>query len=130
MKFVSAGLFTSVLFASGCMSDSPSTARMDTLQLSEADTGKQATIVVGQETDLLLQTIGPGQYGDPTFSSDSMRLLDATFVGPPNPGGPRQLYRFTAVSPGKVEIRIPHTVQGAAIDLVVVVTSDASGIHP
>jgi hypothetical protein len=125
MKFVSAGLFTLVALTSGCMSSGP-----EPLQLSADDSGQRVTAFVGQETDLLLQTIGPGEYGDPTVSSDAMRFLDVTFPGPANPGGPRQLFRFTAVSPGLVEIQIPHTGQANAFTLIVMVTSESAGIHP
>jgi hypothetical protein len=125
MNHASVGLFASVavILMTGCMSGSatPAPTSQTNLQLSTTDSGKQVTVSVGQEADVLLHTIGPGQYGDPIISSDAMRFLDVTFPGPYTPGGPNQLFRFTAVSPGTTEIHIAHTVQAAVFDLVIVV---------
>jgi hypothetical protein len=50
----------------------------------------------------------PGSYGTPVLSSGSIRFLGESSPGPPNPGGPRQLYRFEAVAAGRAELTIPH----------------------
>ena len=89
--------------------------------MSEDDLGKSVTVPVGEEAELILQTIGPGEYGDPVLSSDALRFLDVTLPADQNPGGPRQRFRFEAVTAGTVEIHIPHTERQTAFDVSVVV---------
>ena len=59
----------------------------------------------GQELDVTLSTVGPGQYDSlPVISFPALRFIDMAFVGPYTPGGPNQRYRFHAESPGRVTI--------------------------
>jgi hypothetical protein len=51
---------------------------------------------------------GPGQYGNASVSSGAVVFLDESSVGPPNPGGPTELYRFDAVASGQADITVPH----------------------
>jgi hypothetical protein len=81
----------------------------DIVSLGAGDNGKSVSVAVGDEIDLTLQTIGPGQYATPAVSSGAVRFLNVIEVSPPNPGGPRQLYRFKAESSGSATISIPHT---------------------
>lgn len=117
MKLLLVGLFTSVSLA-GCSSGDE--LQPPSLEFSTADNGKQETVRVGEEADLLLQTIGPGGYGDPVLSSNAVRFLDVALEAA-NPGGPLQRFRFTAVSAGTASLHIPHTEQQMAFDLVIVV---------
>jgi hypothetical protein len=65
---------------------------------------------VGQEVDIKLGTVGPGQYDSiPVVSSSAVRFLDAAFVGPFVPAGPRQLFRFTAQTSGMAIVTFRHT---------------------
>ena len=70
--------------------------------------GRVVAVVTGQEADLTLQTLGPGQYGAPTLSSSSVTFEGMSFSPLQNPGGPRQVYRFRAVASGTSDISIPH----------------------
>ena len=115
MKLSLVGLFASMSLA-GCTASSDGQ-----LELSVEDSGKQATVSVGQEVDLVLQTVGPGEYGDPVLSSNALRFVDMTIQPPFNPGGPRQRFRFTAVSPGTESLHIPHSEPTRDFDLVIVV---------
>lgn len=90
------------LFALGC--DLANTR----VSLTNADDGRSIAVLVGDEIDITLQTIGPGSYGTPVISSGSIRFLGESSPGPQNPGGPRQLFRFEAVAAGRAEITIPH----------------------
>lgn len=74
------------------------------VSLTNADNGRSIAVVVGDEIDVTLQTIGPGEYGTPVLSSRSIRFLGVSYPGPQNPGGPRQLFRFEAVVVGRAEI--------------------------
>ena len=100
-----AAAVTAMLLALGCDSGrGPNT----TVSLTNADNGRSLAVLVGDEIDITLQTIGPGSYGTPVLSSGSVRFLGESSPGPQNPGGPRQLFRFEAVSVGRVAITIPH----------------------
>ncbi len=79
------------------------------ISVGNGDTGQSVVASVGEKIEVTLQTVGPGQYGDPILSSESVKFLDESSAGTPNPGGSRQLYRFEAVSSGQVNITIPHT---------------------
>jgi hypothetical protein len=91
-----------MLLALGC--ESPDTR----VSLTNADNGRSVAVLVGDELEITLQTIGPGEYGTPVLSSRSIRFLGVSSPGPQNPGGPRQLFRFEAVTAGRAEIAIPH----------------------
>lgn len=127
MKQFAMGAFASSLLAglalvSGCAEESaPPPTREETVQMSEGDQGKSVKVPLGEEAELLLQTIGPGQYGAPELSSEALRFLDVTLPADQNPGGPRQLYRFEAVTTGTTTIHIPHTERATSFDVVVVV---------
>jgi hypothetical protein len=63
--------------------------------------------------------------GNPAVSSAAVDFLGVSTAGNPNPGGPRQLYRFEAAASGRAEISIAHEggVPGgpsfAAFDVVI-----------
>ena len=79
------------------------------ISVDNGGAGRSVVASVGEKIEVTLQTVGPGQYGDPILSSESVKFLEESSAGAPNPGGPRQLYRFEAVSSGRVNITIPHT---------------------
>ena len=91
--------------------------------LAVRSTGSQTfEITVGQEFDLTLGTLGPGEYEvPPTVSSNALEFLDAAFVGPYTPGGPQQLFRFKGQSRGTALVVIQHTGSGPTIQDTVVV---------
>lgn len=65
---------------------------------------------VGQELDITLQTIGPGEYvSPPSISSTAVRFLDVTLVSPHVPAGPTQRFRFKAAELGTAIIVIRHS---------------------
>ncbi len=76
--------------------------------LENGDSGRTVLARAGDEIDVTLQTIGPGRYGSPSVSSSAVLFLGSSQAGEPNPGGPRQLYRFEAAAAGRAEIVIPH----------------------
>ena len=79
-------------------------------------------ITVGQELDLTLGTVGPGQYEvPPSLSSTALRFLDAAFVGPYTPGGPQQLFRFKGLARGTALVVIQHSSSGPTIQDTVLV---------
>jgi hypothetical protein len=80
-----------------------------TISLTNADAGRTVAAAVGDQVEATLQTIGPGQYGDPSVSSRAAVFLGESRVGPPTPGGPTQLFRFEAIAPGRADVTIPHT---------------------
>ena len=91
-----------VLFALGCG------LAHTRVSLTNADDGRTIAVLVGDEIEITLQTIGPGEYGTPVVSSGSIRFQGESSPGPQNPGGLRQLFRFEAVAAGRAEITIPH----------------------
>src|SRR5262249_13704239 len=92
------------------------------VQLDNRGHGHSVATSVGQRIEITLQTIGPGQYGQPQVTSPSVRFIGMSPTGPVNPGGPRQLFLFEAVGPGSAVINIPHS-RGTAFT----VTIDVSG---
>ncbi|HZH42339.1 MAG TPA: hypothetical protein VFD85_15095 [Gemmatimonadales bacterium] len=68
------------------------------------------SVAVGQELDLMLSTVGPGQYSSPPLvSSSAVRFLDDSIVGPFTPGGPTQRFRFQAAVHGQAVVTFTHT---------------------
>jgi hypothetical protein len=81
------------------------------LILNRANDGQHVSAKVGQPIVVTLQTIGGGHYDTPQISSRAIRFESAMYPPPreQNPGGPTQVYRFTAAAEGEAQIRIPHT---------------------
>jgi len=90
--------------------------------LTMADTGRTITVPVASEVDVTLQTIGPAEYGNPQLSSPSVRFLSVSYVTPPVPAGPTQLFRFEAAAQGQTTITIQST--GHSPEFEVTVNSD------
>jgi hypothetical protein len=111
------GTVLGVLVIPGCGVSQPSRNRVS---LTNGDSGRAVSVAVGDGIDITLQTVGPGQYStNPTVSSGVLRFVSVSDVRPPNPGGPRQLFRFDTVGQGRATISIPHTVQPTAFELTV-----------
>jgi hypothetical protein len=79
------------------------------ITLDNSSNGRTISAAPGDTIEVTLQTIGPGQYETPTVFGP-IRFLGESAAGAPNPGGPRQLFRFQAVTTGRGEITILHTV--------------------
>jgi hypothetical protein len=60
----------------------------------------------GEEIDLLLQTLGSGRYISAEVSSEAVRFIGIEVPKQQNPGGPTQVFKFQAVSPGSATIAI------------------------
>jgi len=77
--------------------------------------GQRVTAKVGQPIVVTLQTIGGGRYDTPQISSRAVRFEGSAFAPPreQNPGGPKQVYRFTQLpreerkSESRTRIQIP-----------------------
>ena len=88
---------------------SPSSA-LQMLSLNRANDGQKVVTTVGQSIEITLQTIDPGQYGNPRISSPAIRFESAAFSEDlPNPDGVKQVYRFHTVAEGEARVHIPHT---------------------
>jgi len=92
------------------------------LSLNRANNGQHISAKVGQPIVVTLQTIGEGQYGAPQISSRSLRFEGTSFPAIQNPGGPTQLYRFTAVAEGEAKVEVPHSNANANFGLTIQVT--------
>jgi hypothetical protein len=88
---------------------SPSNTQKE-LFLTPANDGQRVSAKVGQSIAVTLQTIGEGAYSTSQRSSPVIRFDSAKYLPPreQNPGGPKQVYRFTATAEGAAQIRIPH----------------------
>ena len=91
------------------------------LALTGDASGSTTVASVGQEIDITLGTIGPGQYDTPIVSAPCVHFLDMSFPATQNPGGPTQLFRFQSVSTGTATITIPHSTQPTPFSLTVTV---------
>jgi len=86
------------------------------ISLNADAAGTEVPAPVGVTIELLLQTIGPGDYGTPEISSDAVQFVEVVYPELQNPGGPRQLFRFLTASVGTAEIHLPHS--GNAMEFV------------
>jgi hypothetical protein len=89
------------------------------LFLTRESNGQHVYAIVDQRIIICLQTIGGGQYDTPRISSKAIRFDKAEFATKQNPGGPTQVYYFTATAEGETEIRIPHTNSNAAVSFMI-----------
>ena len=102
----------------GC--GSPSRPSSNVLSLDGGDNGRSVSVGVDDEIDVTLQTIGGGQYDEhPSVSSAAVAFSKVSSVSPPNPGGPRQLFQFRAVTAGHAVISILHTGQNPRFEITV-----------
>jgi len=94
------------------------------LSLNRANDKQRVAATIGQPIEITMQTIGGGQYGTPQISSPVVRFEGSAFKPPreQNPGGPTQVYRFTAVAEGEAQVRIPHTAENATFTVTIQVT--------
>jgi hypothetical protein len=103
---------------SGCQS--PSSPSDDTLSLDNGDNGRLLSVALGDEIHVTLQTIGPGEYDElPNVSSPAVIFVRVSMLTPPNPGGPRQLFQFRAVTAGHAVVSISHTGQNPQFGITV-----------
>jgi hypothetical protein len=102
---------------------SPSITQKE-VSLNRGNDGQKASAKLGQPIVVTLQTIGVGHYGTPQVSSRAVRFESAMDAPPQqqNPGGPKQVYRFTAVAEGETQIRIPHTDSNPTVTFTIQVT--------
>ena len=99
------------LASSGCGPAAPP------VELTSQADGTIVELVMNQEVELTLGTVGPGQYGKPTISSPAIRFEGMTFSAVQNPGGPTQVFNFRAIAAGTAVIAIPHDTKPAALTL-------------
>jgi hypothetical protein len=106
------------LWMTNCGSPTGPSGKVGTFD--NTDNGRLLSVGLGDEIDLTLQTIGPGQYDEhPSVSSPAVVFSKVSILTPQNPGGPRQLFQFTAVSAGHAVISIPHTGQDLRFEITV-----------
>jgi hypothetical protein len=89
------------------------------IALTAADADRVVSLHPGQEFSITLQTIGGGDYGDPQISSPCVRFLGLAPASMQNPGGPRQVFQFQAVSAGEAHIVVPHSERPSPFSLTV-----------
>ena len=77
-------------------------------ELTNKDNGRIVNLAMNQHVYLTLQTIGPGQFGEPELSSDAVSFEGMTLPATQNPGGPTQVYHFRALAVGTALLTIPH----------------------
>jgi len=87
----------------------PQSIAQKEVSLTRANDGQTISANVGQPIVVTLQTIGSGNYDTPQVSSRAVQFESSSYPPAQNPGGPKQVYRFTAVAEGEAQIRIPHT---------------------
>ena len=99
---------------------SPSSPSAKVWRLDSGDNGRLLSVGVGDEIEVTLQTIGPGQYDEhPGVSAPAVVFAKVSMPFPPNPGGPRQLFQFTAAAAGQAAISISHTFQNLRFEITV-----------
>jgi hypothetical protein len=82
----------------------------------ENGSGGRFSVRVGQELELKLQTIGPGEYvSPPVLSSSALRFLNVQLIGPPVPAGLTQGFRFRGVGTGRTIVEFHHSGEGRTV---------------
>ena len=89
------------------------------LLLNRTNDGQHVSVKVRQPIIITLQTIGGGHYDTPQISSRAIRFESAVYPPRQNPGGPTQVYRFTAAAEGEAQIRIPHTDSNPSVTFTI-----------
>jgi hypothetical protein len=80
------------------------------------------SLKVGQELDLVLQSLGPGEYTSPPLVSISaVEFLNVRLVTASAPAGMTQRFAFRAVRPGEAVITFQHTGNNPSIQDTVAV---------
>ena len=99
-------------------------SKQQELSLNRTNDQQHVSAKVGQPIVATLQTIGGRHYDTPQISSEAIRFEGESPVPPAkqNPGGPTQVYRFTAVAEGEAQIRIPHTGSNPSVTFTIQVT--------
>jgi hypothetical protein len=101
-------LLLAVLCLAGCGSEGPTEP--------VRSSGRAFTVTAGQDLEVRLQSIGPGEYrSPPSISSDAIRFRDVSLATPHVPAGVTQLFRFQAVTPGRALVVFRHTEQSAIV---------------
>jgi len=68
------------------------------------------SLAVGQELDVTLQSVGPGEYESPPMvSSASLRFLSVGLVSPYVPAGPTQQFTFKGEALGQAIVVFQHS---------------------
>jgi hypothetical protein len=84
--------------------------------LEPGDATHHITVSLGQSVDIVLQTIGPGEYASPPRISPALLVfVGVSEDGPPNPGGPRQRFQFRATAPGDAVITFTQTFNNSVV---------------
>src|SRR3954466_2863418 len=75
--------------------------------------------LAGQEIDVTLGNVGPGEYqSPPSISSPSVEYLGVDVVPPFNPGGVTQRFRFRAARSGTAVVEFRRDVADAIVATV------------
>ena len=104
-----------------CGGDSTGGTSPQALTLTVDDTGSSVNAAPKERIDVMLQTIGPGEYSTPSISSDNVRFLEVSLPATQGPGGINQDFRFEVESPGTATITIPHSDAREPFEVTIVV---------
>ncbi|HTS38162.1 MAG TPA: hypothetical protein VMH04_20980 [Candidatus Solibacter sp.] len=97
------------------------------LSLTQEHDGQNFAAAVGERIEITLQSIGPQKWATPQISSSVVRFEDVVLKMPPNPGGPTQVFVFTAAEAGRARIQIPNTVSDATFSVMIDVAAARAG---
>jgi hypothetical protein len=77
--------------------------------LDSSNNGQHLAASVGDQIEITLGSVGPGQYDEPEISSSAIRLANTALRWPPNPGGPVFIYILKARAEGEARFQINWT---------------------
>lgn len=88
----------------------------------QGELGQTVRVHVGQELDITVGTVGPGEYqAPPSILPPILRFLDARVIPPHLPSGPTQLFRLEAQARGTAVVVITHSGTNPTIQDTVIV---------
>jgi hypothetical protein len=82
------------------------------VKLERSSNGQVVSVTTHDRVDITLRMVGPGNYGEPSHSSDAVEFRGMEYPAAQNPGGPTQIYHFQAVRPGSSVIAISSSGSG------------------
>ncbi len=86
------------------------------------ETSRTIDASVGDEIDVLLEVMGPGYYDSlPAVSFPSVKFLDESEALPVVPAGPREQFRFRAVSLGTAVVDFEAEAPAPPVEDTIVV---------
>jgi hypothetical protein len=101
-------LILAAVLLAGCGTETPTDPT--------GSSGRTFTVQAGQNLEIRLQSIGPGEYrSPPSISSGAIEFRGVSLAAPHVPAGVTQLFHFQAITPGRAIVVFRHSEQAPTV---------------